>query len=40
MSMPLPPHLRVLIFKAFGMVYGVNFDEIKVDNLNKFRTFN
>lgn len=28
------------MYKAFGAVYGVNFDEIKVDDLNKFRTFN
>jgi hypothetical protein len=39
-SMPLPPHLRVYFYKAFGLVYGINFDEIKVDDLNKFRTFN
>lgn len=39
-SMPLPPHLRVYIYKAFGLIYGVNFDDIKVDDLNKFRTFN
>ena len=40
MSMPLPPYLRVLMFKAFGKIYGVNFDEVKVDDLNKFRSFN
>jgi phosphatidylserine decarboxylase len=39
-SMPLPPHLRVYMYKAFGLIYGINFDEIKVDDLNKFRTFN
>jgi hypothetical protein len=40
MSMPLPPYLRVIMFKVFGFAYGVNFDEVKVDDLNKFRTFN
>ena len=38
--MPLPPYLRVGIYRAFGSVYGVNFDEILVENLNSFRTFN
>ena len=40
MSMPLPPYLRAWMYKAFGKLNGVNFDEIKVDDLNKFRTFN
>ena len=39
-TIPLPPHLRVLFYKAFGSIYGVNFDEIKVQNLNDFRTWN
>ena len=39
-SMPLPPYLRVYIYKGFGSLYGVNFDEIKVQDLNSFRTFN
>ena len=39
-SMPLPPYLRVFMYKAFGSVYGVNFDEIQVEDLNSFRTFN
>jgi phosphatidylserine decarboxylase len=38
-GIPLPPHLRVYIYKAFGSIYGVNFDEIKVP-LNSFRNFN
>jgi len=37
---PLPPYFRAHLYKAFGKLYGVNFDEIKVDDLNKFRTFN
>eukprot|EP00347_Sterkiella_histriomuscorum_P005657 403355758 len=40
MNMPLPPYLRVYIFKGFGALYGVNFDEIKVEDINQFRTFN
>ena len=39
-SMPLPPILRVGLYKAFGSVYGVNYDEILVEDLNSFRTFN
>ena len=39
-SMPLPPYLRVGIYKAFGGVYGVNYDDILVEDLNSFRTFN
>ena len=39
-SMPLPPGLRVLIYKAFGSVYGINYAEINVESLNSFRTFN
>ena len=38
--MPLPPHLRVFLYKAFGVLYGVNFDEVKVKDLNSFRTWN
>lgn len=36
---PLPPYLRVYLYKAFGYMYGVNFDEIDKP-LNSFRTFN
>ena len=39
-SMPLPPYLRTLFYRGFGSVYGVKFDEILVENLNDFRTFN
>jgi phosphatidylserine decarboxylase len=28
------------MYLGFGKVYGVNFDEIKVDDINSFRTFN
>ena len=38
--MPLPPYLRVLFYKSFGVLYGVNFDEIKIKDLNQFRTWN
>ena len=39
-NMPLPPYVRVGIYTAFGKTYGVNFDEMKQKDLNKFRTFN
>ena len=39
-TMPLPPYLRVGMYKAFGSVYGVKFDEAKVENPNDFSTFN
>ena len=39
-SMPLPPGLRMGLYRAFGSVYGVKFDEMLVENLNDFRTFN
>ena len=39
-TMPLPPYLRVYLYKAFGGVYGINFDEIKMKDLNEFRTWN
>lgn len=39
-TMPLPPGLRALMYKAFGSVYGVKFDEIQVESLNSFRSFN
>lgn len=39
-NLPLPPYLRKYLYYAFGSVYGVNFDEIKADDLNDFRTFN
>lgn len=39
-SMPLPPGLRVLLYKAFGGIYGVKFDEIQVESLNSFSSFN
>jgi len=38
--MPLPPYLRVGIYKAFGTLYGVNYAEAVQEDLNKFRTFN
>ena len=28
------------MYLGFGKLYGVNFDEIKVDDINQFRTFN
>jgi len=28
------------LYKAFGSLYGINFDEIKVQDINKFRNFN
>lgn len=28
------------MYQGFGYMYGVNFEEIKVDDINKFRTFN
>ena len=39
-SMPLPPYFRSSLYSAFGKVYGVNFDDILVQDLNQFRTFN
>ncbi len=39
-TMPLPPGLRSMIYKGFGSIYNVNFDDILVENLNDFRTFN
>ena len=33
-TMPLPPYLRVYLYKAFGGIYGVNFDEIKIEDIN------
>ena len=39
-SFPLPPGLRVLAYKAFGGIYGVNYSEMKVEELNAFRNFN
>lgn len=38
--MPLPPYLRKYIYLGFGKLYGVQFDDILVDDINKFRTFN
>lgn len=38
--MPLPPYLRKYVYLGFGKLYGVNFDEIAVDDINSFRTFN
>lgn len=28
------------MYSMFGWMYGVNFEEIKVEDINKFRTFN
>lgn len=39
-SMPLPPYLRKYIYLGFGKLYGVNFDDIQVSDLNSFQTFN
>jgi len=39
-SMPLPPYFRSSLYSAFGKVYGVNFNDILVQDLNQFRTFN
>jgi phosphatidylserine decarboxylase len=39
-NLPLPPYLRQYMYTAFGKLYGVNFDEIKVADINTFRTFN
>ena len=39
-NMPLPPHLRQYVYLGFGKAYGVNFDDILVQDLNQFRTFN
>jgi len=36
----LPESMRPAVYKGFGKFYGVNFDEIKVDDLRKFRSFN
>lgn len=39
-NMPLPPYLRKYVYLAFGKLYGVNFDDILINDLNDFRTFN
>ena len=39
-NMPLPPYIRGGIYSAFGKLYGVNFNDILVQDLNSFRTFN
>ena len=39
-TMPLPPYFRGLFYRAVGSFYGMNFDEIKVKDLNQFRTWN
>jgi hypothetical protein len=31
---PLPPYIRKYMYLSFGKVYGVNFDEIKVEDIN------
>ena len=38
--MPLPPYLRQYIYLAFGKLYGVNFEDVLVEDINQFRTFN
>lgn len=35
-----PNSFRKAMYKAFGALYGVNFDEIKETDINRFRTFN
>ena len=37
---PLPPYVRKYMYLGFGKLYGVNFDDIKVNDINQFRTFN
>jgi len=39
-STPLPPYLRKYLYLGFGKMYGVNFDDMLVEDLNQFRTFN
>jgi len=39
-SMKLPKHLRPLVYGAFGKIYGINFNEMKLKDLKDFETFN
>jgi len=39
-NLPLPPYLRVGLYKTFGTLYGVNFSEAIQQDLNQFTTFN
>lgn len=39
-NMPLPPYLRKYVYLGFGKLYGVDFSDILVEDLNEFRTFN
>ena len=38
--MQLKIYVRVGIYQLYGWIYGVDFSEIKIGNLNQFRTFN
>jgi phosphatidylserine decarboxylase len=38
--MTLPPYFRKYIYLGFGKLYGLNFDEIAIDDINKFKNFN
>lgn len=39
-NMSLPPYLRKYLYLGFGKLYGLNFDEIAIDDINKFKNFN
>lgn len=39
-NLTIPSPMRSPIYKAFGKVYGVNFDDILVEDLQEFRNFN
>lgn len=39
-NMPLPPYFRKYLYLGFGKMYSLNFDDIKIDDINKFKTFN
>lgn len=40
MKMHIPYHMRSPIYRLFGKVNGVNFDEMKAQALTQFSTFN
>ena len=39
-NMPLPPVLRKYFYLGFGKLYGVKFEDLLIEDLNEFRTFN
>lgn len=39
-NLTLPPGLRAYMYRGWGNFYGVNFDEMAVEDLNNFRNFN